>query len=564
MFNQIHSAVGRLITVDGTPVITTEVGNSGFALFGPYVELPAGAYCIIFQIAADSASTDWEQCGFVDVCRDAGTQVLSRKAFSPAGLAEAGGQMSIRFSTETPGCFEFRVFVNGRSALTIHQDRTLTREEEHILQPGGDPTHRRRVIAAGRGGLSRLPPALPASFTGPDGTSLIAVEPGDPGYVLHGPFVDLPASTYSVTFQIAIDQPGFTASDDEECGFVDVCADYGTRVLAAQRFSPAALARTDGRITIEFRAETAGCFEFRVFSDGRARMTIQQHRALCMEEDRGRAFATEPLRLSDETDDQLAYNAFFVNSISDFKELSAKGALVTPTAEGALVSLFGVAMHVDNPEMFQLIDEIFVRNEYNFHTTDPVCVIDIGMNTGLASLYFASLPYVAEVHAFEPFKPPFDRALKNFSLNKNIAQKIRAYNFGLSNAASDSSVLYNEAQTIGASTRGVEHGAPLTISTRDAAEVFSDIIADAKQKNLKIVVKMDCEGSEFPIFESLETADILSEASIYLIEWHKWWSPDKTQADLIAPLLTNNFIVLDKSNVFDRYAGQLAAVKIRP
>ncbi|MFB9952780.1 hypothetical protein ACFFP0_28370 [Rhizobium puerariae] len=46
-----------------------------------------------------------------------------------------------------------------------------------------------------------------------------------------------------------------------------------------------------------------------------------------------------------------------------------------------------------------------------------------------------------------------------------------------------------------------------------------------------------------------------------VIEWHKWWSKDRTQMDLIAPLIEAGFVVLDKTSSSNPHAGLLYAVR---
>ena len=79
---------------------------------------------------------------------------------------------------------------------------------------------------------------------------------------------------------------------------------------------------------------------------------------------------------------------------------------------------------------------------------------------------------------------------------------------------------------------------------------------------LEIVVKMDCEGSEFPIFEDLEVRGLIGKIRIFMIEWHKWWSHDKTGFDLVRPLLANGFDILDQTNVANPHAGMIYAIRI--
>ena len=206
----------------------------------------------------------------------------------------------------------------------------------------------------------------------------------------------------------------------------------------------------------------------------------------------------------------------------------------------------GLRLHVNNLEDLILIDEILCSNAYNFGVSGEVCVIDVGMNVGIASLFFASRPDVRVVHSFEPFSRPFARALKNFSLNPEIGPKIRPNQLGLAGAPDVLEVPVYENATIGASIRGWKTGTVLDkISIRDASEVFRPIIQEAVRANQTVVVKLDCEGSEFAILESLEQNDLLRDIALFLGEIHHWWSPEKSHKDIAELLVANGFAIFD-------------------
>jgi FkbM family methyltransferase len=212
-------------------------------------------------------------------------------------------------------------------------------------------------------------------------------------------------------------------------------------------------------------------------------------------------------------------------------------------------------------EDFQLIGEIFFINEYNFLSNRRKMIVDVGMNVGLTSLFFSKMPNVEEVHSFEPFQLPFQRALKNFSLNPTYAEKISARNFGLSDRDEQLTVFTSGNQTIGTSIRGAQSGAQETIQIRDASVVIGALAETAASRNLDFIVKIDCEGSEFAIFETLARAGLFGKIDAFVIEWHKWWSADKTQHDLIEPLLRENYIVIDRTNPIDPHAGLFYAIR---
>lgn len=376
---------------------------------------------------------------------------------------------------------------------------------------------------------------------------------GQSGCVLYGPYVDLPPGSYLVTFGVSCSDAA--ASGNTPCGYLDICTGTGGSILIEKEFSPDDLVTGGGEIDLAFATDAPGRYEFRVFTHGKVGLKVHEHRRLTMDDDY--------LNFGGIRDhsNRVSYNDFLLRNVTQFQYLASNGASVRATDIGAKVTLSGVNILVTHADDFQIIREIMIANDYNFGTKSPFCVVDIGMNVGLASLYFASLPQVEEVQSFEPFQAPYKRALANFQLNEALAKKITAHPVGLGNGTSLKTVLYSETSPIGVSTRGLTHGAPTEILIQDAAEVLSTIIDQARAKGLKVAVKMDCEGSEFPIFESLIAKDVLQNINIFLIEWHKWWSSDKTQADLIAPLLEHDFVILDHTDASNPHAGRLYAIR---
>ena len=87
------------------------------------------------------------------------------------------------------------------------------------------------------------------------------------------------------------------------------------------------------------------------------------------------------------------------------------------------------------------------------------------------------------------------------------------------------------------------------------------LVLDAKRSGFGVVVKVDCEGSEFPIFEALDRDELFDDIDAFIIEWHKWWSKEKTQHDLIKPLVKANYFVFDQTKVENPHAGMLLAVR---
>lgn len=181
-------------------------------------------------------------------------------------------------------------------------------------------------------------------------------------------------------------------------------------------------------------------------------------------------------------------------------------------------------------ELF-IINEIFVNRCYNFKLPQgkPYNVIDIGMNVGLASLFFAQKEYVYEVFSFEPFPQAFDQANSNFKSNHELARKIKTFNFGLGKGERIQELFFDPlaSGTSGVTLNNRQHSAHLQqqpVLIKDAFEVISRITANSKR--IPFVLKIDCEGCEYEIMESLMEVAFPGRIVAILMEWHGKMPPD--------------------------------------
>lgn len=254
-------------------------------------------------------------------------------------------------------------------------------------------------------------------------------------------------------------------------------------------------------------------------------------------------------------------NAFFRENYLTLDHLQKRGVDLDVNADRVIGSVDGIRFHFFSKEEFQVVDEVYIFNTYNVISDREKLVVDIGMNTGHASLFFAKQRSVIEVHSYEPFSIPFNRAKSNFIINLPFAEKIHANHYGLGGSDEETTVLSCEENTISTSIRGAHSGTPETISIRSASRELSILVESARARNLDLVVKMDCEGSEFQIMEALERDDLLSKIDVMMIEWHKWWSKEKSSANLIEPLIATGFTIFDRTVRNDPYVGLLYAVR---
>lgn len=233
---------------------------------------------------------------------------------------------------------------------------------------------------------------------------------------------------------------------------------------------------------------------------------------------------------------------FFLNPISMRRIiLRLKGTFYKDNGELFLKLPENLTFHITNTGIIGVLCEVFFLKNYDYDSKNEYTVIDIGMNTGCASLFFAASSKVKEVYAFEPFKPTFEKACYNFKLNKHISNKIKPFNFGVSNKEEIINLQYSEKLSPGMSTKGIDpkHNLKIknadyeTVEVKDILYIFNNIIPSTD----KIIMKIDCEGSEYEIFESMDKNNLFKNIDIIMLEWHF-----KGPSQLLNILKKNNFI----------------------
>ena len=196
--------------------------------------------------------------------------------------------------------------------------------------------------------------------------------------------------------------------------------------------------------------------------------------------------------------------------------------------ERLIVKIGSLAYNIQTYEEFFILNEVFIHGVYNIETPGKFALIDIGMNVAITSLYFAGNADCLSIYSFEPFKLTFEQALFNMSLNPGIKNKINPANFGLGDTARQITVPYDKIIKGNMGINGIpSHSMRANqeilndeIEIRNAAETLLPIIKLIKETTDTIVLKVDCEGAEYEIFESFAASDLLSSFNAIIIEWH--------------------------------------------
>lgn len=210
-----------------------------------------------------------------------------------------------------------------------------------------------------------------------------------------------------------------------------------------------------------------------------------------------------------------------------WKEFAGYSGIERFSAEGDTLSttVDGIRFDVRHAGSLFVIDEIFAERLYDLRVNEDLIVLDVGMNVGVATLYFAAHDHVKKVVGFEPLKETFLQARHNISLNKRLAEKIETFEAGVSDfrgevdvptVAAGSAVFSTNAdfiQTIG-------HQAKTTVSIQIMP--IQDIIKDLVKRfpDTRILLKLDCEGEEYKIIDKIRQEDLFKYIAVIALEWH--------------------------------------------
>lgn len=227
---------------------------------------------------------------------------------------------------------------------------------------------------------------------------------------------------------------------------------------------------------------------------------------------------------------------------------------------GLDVDLCGLRFTDVTGDQVFILHEIFHEHSYGLISREPIQIIDIGANVGMASLYFARYPWVERIISFEPLAPTFRKAQKNLQLNPAYMHKITIHEFGLAGSDRRELVDYSELCSGSVGIRGQMHPAithvsdkreePMTL--RRASSVLQELQLDPE---MEAVLKIDCEGAEYEIIRDLSDAGILRKMSALMIEWHI-----NGDDPLINILLQNGFRVLRGGRTSHGLTGMIYAM----
>ena len=144
------------------------------------------------------------------------------------------------------------------------------------------------------------------------------------------------------------------------------------------------------------------------------------------------------------------------------------------------------------------------------------CVIDIGANIGIFSLYIAQRFPQAQIYSFEPGRDAFSRLLINIKANARLESRINPF-FSAVGADSPTITFYTPEGHLTNSSLDVKFAEKFGPVKRVIAQVAPKILFEGLlQHQNRALVKIDAEGAEPAVLQQLRALIVAAQADLLL------------------------------------------------
>jgi len=168
---------------------------------------------------------------------------------------------------------------------------------------------------------------------------------------------------------------------------------------------------------------------------------------------------------------------------------------------------------------------VWIIKEYSkpgFEINDKDIVIDVGAHIGLFSLFASQFCKKGKIFSFEPIKENFELLKKNIEINE--ITNITFFNEAISDKTSKMTLYQNEDEA--GHSKFVKTSKSMEVNSKSFKEFLDERKIDSYD-----LLKLDCEGSEYEIIESLPP-NYFEKLKKIIIEYHL----ADTEPDLIKNL----------------------------
>lgn len=185
------------------------------------------------------------------------------------------------------------------------------------------------------------------------------------------------------------------------------------------------------------------------------------------------------------------------------------------------IKIFGqtVRLNMRNDGDYAIAHELFLDHQYRY--CDEVirkaenAIIDIGGHLGFFSLYASLLNPRVPIYSFEPHNGNFELLKKN--LKENRVKNVTAKNLAVSDQVGEVELLISQEDL----NHSIVHAIEPTNEVQKAQSTTLEKILSRHELGQVDLLKIDCEGAEFPIIED-SPSTVFEKLSNIFLEYHDW------------------------------------------
>ena len=171
-----------------------------------------------------------------------------------------------------------------------------------------------------------------------------------------------------------------------------------------------------------------------------------------------------------------------------------------------------IKIRVKSTDLMALTN-VWMINEYDvdgFEINSSDIIIDVGAHIGLFSLLVSQFCKTGKIFSFEPIRENFDLLVSNLELNR--IENVFPFNVGVSKKSGKLNLFLNNDQS--AHSIFPKGSESITVEATSLQKIF-----DEKQISSCKLLKLDCEGAEYDIIDSLPV-EYLDKIQNMAIEYH--------------------------------------------
>jgi FkbM family methyltransferase len=192
---------------------------------------------------------------------------------------------------------------------------------------------------------------------------------------------------------------------------------------------------------------------------------------------------------------------FVVNWQAHFKQKRSKEYLpMEITTRGNHITF-----SVPSKPLYMVFKEIFMSDFYRIRQlahslpTNPI-IVDVGGNAGYFNMMLFSQIQLAKVFAYEPIPENYSLFMKNVARNHIMADKVKVFNMAVTGKPIAEVTIYKESENENSVTASIF--TDFANQNKNVIRVKAttlDQIMEANNIETIDLLKLDCEGSEYPI-----------------------------------------------------------------